>query len=215
MWIKPKGCFVLLFEKNNTKNFILFIQIPSLTFYHICSSSDSFFSSMCTPLHWSFSEPFGNKLQITSRHLNRPLYISPKQRQSIYHPSNWEISSGTDTTIQSTNAAEILPAILTMPFFLSGSESYLGTHVAAFSCHYLHIPQSWTAIILFFMSLPVLKNLGLTFLGHPAVSSWPDSSLALLLLFIVHPTTGGVNFDYLVMSLSARFLHLNSPFFPL
>lgn len=74
---------------------------------------------MYTPLHWSFSETFGNKLQITFRHLNPPLYISQKQRQSTYHPSNREISSGTDTTIQSTYAAEILPAILTMPFFFS------------------------------------------------------------------------------------------------
>lgn len=78
VWIKPKSCSVI-WEKY-TKNSILFIQIPSLTFYHICSSSHSFFSSMCTLLHWSFSEPFGNKLQITSRHLSRSIVYFPQTK---------------------------------------------------------------------------------------------------------------------------------------
>lgn len=50
VWIKPKSCFVT-WEKH-TKNSILFIQIPSLTFY-ICSGSLLFLLYVYT-ITWVF-----------------------------------------------------------------------------------------------------------------------------------------------------------------
>lgn len=50
------------------------------------------------------------------------------------------------------------------------------------------------------------------------MASWPDSSLALLVHNIerhLNPTTGDVSLDYLVMSVSARSLHLQFTIFPL
>ena len=130
----------------STKNSVLIIQVPSLTFYHICSISHSFpLSVRIHSLHWFFLNPMEPSCR--SHHLVtfiKSIAYFPKTKTLSYNQcTNWEVGPG--TVVPPRDPRRRLqacpPAEGTL--FLSGSEPCLGARVALscqqllyFSCPY-------------------------------------------------------------------------------